>query len=1096
MKLSLFSLRKWMLLLGSLLIIGPAWADVSELNEQVAQLYERGQYPQAIVVAQQALSEAEGTGATTSTIITCVSNLALMYRSAERYEEALPLYQRALALSEVEAGPEHPDTAERASRLGRLYKLMGRYDDALTLFQRALDIDEKALGPGHADTVQDLSYLAGAYRSKEQYSEALWRYRKVLDLREQATQPDDEALSVSVYNVAGVLRAMGNYNEALPLYQRSLAIQEKISGPNDPQTATAINNLAGLYEAQGRYAEALPLYQRALSIDERALGADHPDTGVDLNNQAGLLRKMGRYNEALPLFLRALTIVEEKKGREDSYTATVLNNLAGLYKTLGRYGEALPLYRRALDIDEKTLGLNHHGTAIDLNNLGMLYKLMGNNDEALRLYQRAWTIEEKIFGADHPELAVNLNNLAEIYEEQGNLGDALALYRRALAIREKSLAPDHVSIALSLNNLAGMYQSMGRYTEALPLYQRALEIDEKSLGPEHPSTATAINNLAVLYESMGRGDEVLPLLRRAVHIVAVTDISDPGRDHGAIGSLATFSANLANSLKRLDTPGAQDEAIFYYKLSVNARQRMRAGTRGMDAATRESFTRQLSAPYRSLSVLLVQRGRIAEAERVLLLLKESELTAYLRRNGADGVEQQGLLWTEAEEAYRKNLEVAAARWREYAQRYREVMEGVKQGIFTDPGPETLALVRLRVQIETQTGNIMDDAMQRLGAAAEKASQQQKTAFEKARTKLSSKLAGMGARNGGLRTAGLVLQPTERGLLIIVTTGQGAVPLISPVSEDRLGILVKSLREAIQGRKDYRKPARELHRLLIEPAEKQLNGANDIQQWAILPFGNLRALPYAALIGPDGRHLIERYAVTMLTADGGGGLDGLETHGSDIWHGVAFGASQANADFGNIPLPGVREEVCGVIREAGSQSCLAAQGIISGRRYIDDAFTSDMLQYWLAAGSSGAEVLHIATHYKVEQSQLLLGDGSKLSTGELLGWNPKLEQYDMIVLSACDSGISDGAVESLAGVFRSQGAKTVMATLWPVADVGATPMMLEFYRQRGETRVMSKAAALRKTQIAMIDGKINGGGAAIDLRHPYFWASYVLMGNWL
>jgi len=73
---------------------------------------------------------------------------------------------------------------------------------------------------------------------------------------------------------------------------------------------------------------------------------------------------------------------------------------------------------------------------------------------------------------------------------------------------------------------------------------------------------------------------------------------------------------------------------------------------------------------------------------------------------------------------------------------------------------------------------------------------------------------------------------------------------------------------------------------------------------------------------------------------------------------------------------------------------------------------------------------------------------------------------------------------------------VLATLWPVADVGAAPLMIEFYRLRGERQTMSKAAALRQAQLAMLGGKLKAEKAGIDLRHPYFWAPYVLMGNWL
>ena len=109
---------------------------------------------------------------------------------------------------------------------------------------------------------------------------------------------------------------------------------------------------------------------------------------------------------------------------------------------------------------------------------------------------------------------------------------------------------------------------------------------------------------------------------------------------------------------------------------------------------------------------------------------------------------------------------------------------------------------------------------------------------------------------------------------------------------------------------------------------------------------------------------------------------------------------------------------------------------------------------------------------------------------------RLGQYDLIALSACDSGVSEGGVESLGGVFRAQGAKAVLATLWPVADVGAAPLMVEFYRQRGEQQAMSKSAALQSAQKAVLNGQIKDASGKADLRHPYFWAPYVLMGNWL
>jgi tetratricopeptide (TPR) repeat protein len=80
-----------------------------------------------------------------------------------RYQEAVPLAQRAVAISDETLGPEHPDTARSLDNLALLYKLMGQYEEALPLFQRALAIWEKVRGPLDPDTATSLNNLAGLY---------------------------------------------------------------------------------------------------------------------------------------------------------------------------------------------------------------------------------------------------------------------------------------------------------------------------------------------------------------------------------------------------------------------------------------------------------------------------------------------------------------------------------------------------------------------------------------------------------------------------------------------------------------------------------------------------------------------------------------------------------------------------------------------------------------------------------------------------------------------------------------------------------------------------------------------------------------------
>src|SRR5688572_22855231 len=153
---------------------------------------------------------------------------------AAKYDEALPLMERALEIREKTLGPEDPLVAEALNSLAHLHRAKGEHVKAEPLYQRSLAIRETALGAGHPDVATSLNNLGAHYWTRADYAKA----------------------------------------EAL--HQRALAIREKVLGAEHPDVAASLNNLANVYLVTGEYAKAEPLYQRALAIRE-TLGAEHPD---------------------------------------------------------------------------------------------------------------------------------------------------------------------------------------------------------------------------------------------------------------------------------------------------------------------------------------------------------------------------------------------------------------------------------------------------------------------------------------------------------------------------------------------------------------------------------------------------------------------------------------------------------------------------------------------------------------------------------------------------------------------------------------------------------------------------------------------------
>jgi CHAT domain-containing protein len=95
--------------------------------------------------------------------------------------------------------------------------------------------------------------------------------------------------------------------------------------------------------------------------------------------------------------------------------------------------------------------------------------------------------------------------------------------------------------------------------------------------------------------------------------------------------------------------------------------------------------------------------------------------------------------------------------------------------------------------------------------------------------------------------------------------------------------------------------------------------------------------------------------------------------------------------------------------------------------------------------------------------------------------------ELLVLSACETANGDKrAALGLAGVAVRSGARSTLGSLWQVDDESTAILMGEFYRQLVLPNV-TKAEALRRAQLSILQK---------HQEHPFFWAPYVLVGNWL
>jgi CHAT domain-containing protein len=256
--------------------------------------------------------------------------LSGLYQRSDRYKDAVPLTERAVAMTEKLLGPEHPNVATGLENLAAMRGLLRRFADAEAPRKRAISINERAYGKEHPNVAESLRGLGHLYRLQNRFEEALPLLQRGLSIAEKALGADHPRLVVHLTEIAELHRAQGRYADAEALLKRALANIDKPHGvaPEfaDTQRIQILQSLAFLSQSQGRRQDARPLLEAALAASERLFGADHSLTGDLMTTLAFYLLDQDQTDEAERYFERALPI-SERAGREGMAYS---DNIAGL----------------------------------------------------------------------------------------------------------------------------------------------------------------------------------------------------------------------------------------------------------------------------------------------------------------------------------------------------------------------------------------------------------------------------------------------------------------------------------------------------------------------------------------------------------------------------------------------------------------------------------------------------------------------------------------------------------------------------------------------------------------------------------------------
>ncbi|NJM44984.1 MAG: CHAT domain-containing protein [Alkalinema sp. RU_4_3] len=1044
----------------------------------------QGKFDRALEEANKALAQSQQVS-NPSGVIQSMQILALIHWRLGNYPQALNFSQQG---SELSKQSYHSSTI--IGNLSAIYADQGNYSQAKILLQEAFDLAKttweqykRGVTP---DSIQALCSILPHLKTGYDYCQKPEKLPTGSDLDEIKGLIDSQAnlgltgMAIGYQNQAALAKIQGDYPTALQLNQKALAI---FTGQKAyDRIANALIGIGAAHGELGDYQKAYDFSQQALKIAQ-----DHrtPTTEIDCNQQLGVIElNRGNLESSRKFLDRALTLARESKAPLKE--SILLSIMAHYHRFRGNYSESLNLNQQALQRQE-TMGLKP-AIVQTIMQIGEVYTELGDYSQANNYHQQSLQLARSI-GSQSSEVYSTLK-LAEAQLAAKQFDSAKRNFQRTFQLA------DQIGLqwqkAAALQGLGTLELAQSRPAAAIPFFQQALTLQRK-IGAK-PRQAMSLNYLGQAYTQLQQSPQAT--LQEALSLAR--QVSDRPTEAQVLANLAVFL-----------TPDQPELAIALYKKSISIYEDIRKGLAPLPKEQQKAYTESIAKTYRELADLLLKNDRILEAQQILDLLKLQELNDYLRnvRGGS-----QAITFRKAETELLAKFNNSQTPVNQLMQRLAELQ--TKATLTPQETTELNKLYQLQKDLTLDINKFFQENPE-VQALRKQLRIEATVPDPDLLLQLQSRLAQ--TKNAAIFYPAIF---DDRLELILITADTPPLRRTVPLKKGDLNRGINDLLLALSDPQSQPKaPAQQLYQWLIAPIASDLKAAN-ITTIIYAPDSNLRYIPLAAL--HDGQKwLTQSYRFNIITATSITNLEPKPQNAPTILAGAISSNAEQNYTVGNAifnGLPHAKEEVENI-----------AAIVPNTNQFIDRAFDLTTLE----SRFNGYNILHFATHGyfdidSQEKSFLLFGGQtngqSQIATlADINNW--RLSKVDLVVLSACQTGLSDrlpsqkGDGKEILGLgyqFQKSGAKATLSSLWRVSDQGTQVLMAAFYKHL-TTGKLSTIAALQQAQIDMIEGdrpsltQLNQNRALTvhqpqqgpttvtsdkPLSHPYYWAPFILIGNGL
>ncbi|XP_028400933.1 tetratricopeptide repeat protein 28-like isoform X1 [Dendronephthya gigantea] len=957
-------------------------------------------------------------------LVMAVNNgqLAIIYNCLEKCEIAIEYCKKTLELG-TEIG-DQGIIADAKCTLGKSNFRLGRNDEALLCFEEMLRL-MTAIGDQNGIAEANM-YLGKVYQRMKDYEKAISFLKVSLEISTAIS--DQPSMAEQNRSLGDIYLCVEKWEIAIDYYKKTLelgiAIRDQRENPN-------VNcNLGICYSKLNRNQDAVQSYEEMIRLTT-AIG---DQKGIAESN-----RRLGRmylilseYENASAYFKNALNIyntIGDKNGIKD-----ISNDLGHVHVNLGEYSKAIDCFRQSIEM-ANTVG-DKAGIARANCDLFFIYQRLGEDEKANSYLEDSLEIGTAI-GDQEIMAKINFSLGSTSFKNKDEI--AITYYEKALKFFMAE--GDQTLITSSNIGLGSCYLSLGKFDKALTYYKEGLKLAKTTGMPLE--IAEANRHIGVIYRLLGDNEKAIEHGTKSLQIS--TDI---GHSY-----LTAYSyEDLADAHLRL---GEYKVASSYLVKSIKLCDELFQNT--VPDENKLSFTSTFYRTHRALMSCFVSLGCIESGLLVTDLGRAKELHFSIER--------------------KQNLDTELF---DYAQSIWSKIEN---------GEENREIERIQNSLQVKNGETSIVLF----------------AFE-----LDGSSLNVWVLNSDV-TCRWLMSDAEFDLLMPLMSGFFTMTsvnvnrdssffklnslanenifeshMISPPTKSCKGNKLQNVHEKNSGADNLSPETilKQLFNRLIQPIRDAVKGNKLI----VVPDGPLFFIPFCSLIDENGRYLSQSYSIQVTPSLHTLTFTKEQPDHSDLGFALFVGnpkVSLHGTDFTPTDLPKAAEEVVSLSK------------LFTARPLVKAEAKKQVVLGLL----SGASIIHIAAHGEPKKGEIMLAPD--LSLNEPSSSPPNQDSYlltqnditsislhaRLVVLCCCHTGqgkISSEGVIGIARSFLAAGARSVLATLWPISDDATKEFMEAFYGELLQETLVCEA--LRRVMNLFQQHERE------DYRSILIWAPFTVYGE--